>query len=174
MATDVAGVSQVPAQTEPLAAASASELPVPAPPAGLVAEPHTESLPEALTELTRVHGLPVVAAYYNVEQVVLVTTEERARVALETMAGALARRRGWRAPAGVLFSLLIVLLTASFSGRHFFLRGAEWHLIFVLACIGVFVWLVVDLARTVGSRGEEDAVEIAMKELKGGNRRWSP
>jgi hypothetical protein len=127
----------------------------------------TQGLSDALRELIGARGVPVVASYCNLDQVVVITNEERARAALESVARTARGRRGWRAPAALLLTLVVALATGTFSQRRLFLAGNGWQLIFVLAAAGSLLWLTVELVRSLRSNGAEDPVELGMKELMG-------
>ena len=77
---------------------------------------------------------------FNVSQTVVVTTEDKIRLALDSYLKDAKRRTEWIAPLGLLVAVLAALITATFN--DFILSAATWRAIFVLVGIGSFIWLV--------------------------------
>jgi hypothetical protein len=83
--------------------------------------------------------------YENTEQIVLSVTEDKLLLCLQEHERRNEHKNGWVAPAGMLITILIALVTSSF--RDFIVSGAVWHALFLLATVVCFAWLVRALLR---------------------------
>jgi len=75
----------------------------------------------------------------NVSQFVIVTTEDKVRLCLDSYEKRSQNKFKWIAPAGILLTLILSLLTAEFN--DFMFSSDTWKAIFVLLSVGAVVWL---------------------------------
>lgn len=101
---------------------------------------------------------------FNVSQSVVVTTEDKIRLALDAYLKGARRRSEWIAPLGLLVAVLATLITATFN--DLMLSADTWKAIFVLVGTGAFLWLVKAL---FGLR-EKSTVDDLIEELKASSR----
>lgn len=76
----------------------------------------------------------------NVSQFVIVTTEDKVRLCLDSYEKRSQNKFMWIAPAGIFLSLILALVTATFN--DFMFSGDTWKAIFVLLSIGAAGWLI--------------------------------
>lgn len=100
----------------------------------------------------------------NVSQRVILITEDKIRLCVESYVKKSRRETGWIAPLGILLSALATLITANF--KDFFLSASTWQAIFVLACIGAAGWLVWSLLVI----RKKVTVDDLLKEIRTGNK----
>lgn len=85
---------------------------------------------------------PVTAVHTNVDQQVIVITEDRLRLMLRDHLEVAERRREWIAPVSSLFAVVTAIVTAEFKDA-LGLSAASWRAVFVIAGIASALWLVV-------------------------------
>ena len=100
----------------------------------------------------------------NVSQSVVVTTEDKIRLALDSYLKGARRRTEWIAPLGLLVAVLTTLITATFN--NWVLSAATWKAIFVLVGIGALIWLLWALLGLRNNATVDDLID----ELKAANR----
>jgi len=103
---------------------------------------------EGLVNVSEVH--------LNVSQEVIVTTEDKIQLCLIQYLKGLEAKKGWIAPAGILATIVIVLLTSNFD--KFILEPSVWKAIFIIAGIMTFVWLIKALVISFKGKTVEDIV----------------
>jgi len=98
----------------------------------------------------------------NVEQVFIVTTEDKVRICLNRHLDRVERRRDWIAPLGVLITLVVTLVTTTF--RDLWLSKDAWQALFIFAAFGAAVWLMRALvALYTEAKTSMDSVILEMK-----------
>lgn len=80
---------------------------------------------------------------FNVSQSVVVTTEDKIRLALDSYLKGAQKRTEWIAPFGILVAIITTLVTATFNDWLF--SAATWKAVFVLVGIASFGWLISSL-----------------------------
>ncbi len=103
--------------------------------------------------------------YYNLAQEIIITTEDKLRIALMDYAKALKIKTGWVSPVTFFITLLAVLTTATF--RDWIFPSATWQAIFVLLTIGAGGWIIASLRQLRSSKFEmNDLIQQLKKESK--------
>ncbi|HLK67636.1 MAG TPA: hypothetical protein VKU19_29580 [Bryobacteraceae bacterium] len=94
----------------------------------------------------------------NVNQDIIVTTADKAKLCLIDALDRLERRRSWIAPAGIVATLFIVFPTTTF---HDFIGLSKeyWKAMFSLVTLGSLFWLIWTLFRLRSSLSVDQVVE---------------
>ena len=79
----------------------------------------------------------------NISQSVIVTTEDKVRLSIESYIKKQNRRTEWIAPFSLLVAIFAALATANF--HDFLLDAATWKAMFLITSIGSLVWLIKSL-----------------------------
>ena len=87
--------------------------------------------------------------HINLSQEVIVITEDRFRLCLQSHANRLTAKERWVAPVSLLIALGIVFPTAEF--KQFILPPATWQAIFVICTAGAAVWSAISIWRAIGT-----------------------
>ncbi len=101
----------------------------------------------------------------NLSQEVILTTEDKVNLCLLKYLKQMEKKRGWMAPAGVLITIIITLVTSDF--KDVGLEASVWSALFIIAGILSFIWLVFSIFDALKSKSIEDVVT----ELKKGSRK---
>lgn len=91
---------------------------------------------------------------------VIVTTEDKLKLALLERKGMLVGRDAWIAPFGIGISILITILTTDF--RKFLLAAPVWEAIFYIALILTIFWFIYALAK----RPKENSIDDFIQQIK--------
>lgn len=87
-------------------------------------------------------GVAVSAVHGNVEQEVIVITEDRLMLRLREHEAEIRQSRDWLTPFGLLVTIIITLVTADFKPA-LGLSKDTWAAIFVLGAVSSLVWLAI-------------------------------
>lgn len=108
--------------------------------------------------------VPIKNIYYNTEQEVIYTTEDRLRLCLITYIEKVTKKEAWLAPFGMLVTIIVTLVTSTF---HDFGFAAEtWQAIFVVLVLCSAVWLVYTLQYCKG----KVTIDTIVNEMKNLNK----
>jgi hypothetical protein len=99
--------------------------------------------------------------HINLSQEVIVITEDRFRLCLQSHADRLTAKERWVAPVSLLIALGIVFPTAEF--KQFVLPSATWQAIFVICTAGAAVWSAVSIWRAIGTDSKLDTLVREVK-----------
>ena len=101
----------------------------------------------------------------NLTQEIIVTNTDKVRLILNDHHKVIKRKIEWINPLGLFISVLTTILTAKFEQEKFGLSPQIWQSIFIVSCIGSFVWtvfLVINALRYVS----EGTVDQFIEKLK--------
>ncbi|MCI5115648.1 MAG: hypothetical protein D3921_02755 [Candidatus Electrothrix sp. AW1] len=101
---------------------------------------------------------------FNVNQSVIVTTEDKIYLSLGRYLQNEKRRVEWIAPLSLLLAIITTLVTATF--QDFILSGSTWKAIFIVTGIVAVFWLI----RSLLFLGNRSSIEDLIKEIKTGNQ----
>lgn len=104
----------------------------------------------------------------NVKQSVIVTTEDKIRLSLDSYLRSSQRHTDWVAPLSLLITIIATLVTATFNDLG--LSSATWKAIFVIAGIGSAIWLI----KALLALRNMTTIEELIDEIKTGNRNNGP
>ena len=79
----------------------------------------------------------------NLNQQVIMTTEDRLRICLIENLKKAEKKYDWIAPLGVLIAIIIAFITSSF--KNVVLSSQTWEAIFIIGGIASFIWLLMAL-----------------------------
>ena len=79
----------------------------------------------------------------NLNQQVIMTTEDRLRICLIENLKKAEKKYDWIAPLGILIAIIISFVTSSF--KDVVLSSQTWEAIFIIGGIASFIWLIVAL-----------------------------
>ena len=99
-------------------------------------EKFAEALQQKFLQTNKIHS--------NLEQVVIVTTEDKVRLCLHKSIDRLGTKREWWTPVALLVTLVLALTTAEFKDRFAF-SAAIWEAFFLLLTVASFIWTGVAL-----------------------------
>lgn len=99
----------------------------------------------------------------NLAQDIVVTTEDKIRICLMNHLNKIEKKNSWIAPAGILVTIIIALLTTTF--KNFYLSADTWVAIFIIGAGLSCVWLISCLRYIFISVKIDDVIE----ELKKGS-----
>lgn len=112
---------------------------------------------DAVGNLTQPKGV-----YVNVNEAVILTTEDKVRLCLYKHLSVVEQRRAWIAPLGILVTLLLCFVTSSF--RDWFLPRDTWRAAFIILAALCLAWLVRCLLLLRSKSSIEDIVRELKKE----------
>ena len=92
-----------------------------------------ETLQQKLYQTNTIH--------WNLEQVVIVTTEDKLRLCLQNAIDRLGAKREWWTPSALLVTLILALTTTEFKDQ-FDIPAATWLAIFLIAAAVTFLWTI--------------------------------
>ena len=93
---------------------------------------------------------------FNTDIDVIVTTEDKLKLVLSEWQHFANSRDAWIAPAGILISMLITVVTADF--RKILLEAAVWQAIFYVTLVLVFGWLLRALWKRPKNKSRDDFI----------------
>lgn len=100
-------------------------------------------------EITKLHG--------DLSQEVVIITVDKLKLILHTHINSIKERKSWIAPAGILLTIITVLVTGEFKDIIF--PRSTWTAIFVITGGLMFIWLVKALWKAWHSETVQDLVE---------------
>ncbi len=100
----------------------------------------------------------------NVDQGIIITTEDKMRIFLSERLKRMEKKMGWLTPLGIFVTIIVALVTSTF--KDIGLDSATWHAIFIITGIISFGWLVFSIKEAWQSEGLEDIID----ELKKGSQ----
>lgn len=109
-----------------------------------------------LVEVEKVH--------IKLSEEVIITTEDKVRLCLGEHLKRIEKKKGWIAPLGILMTIILTLVTASFRDALF--EAVAWKYFFIFAGVASFVWLGLAVKEAFHSEKLEDVVS----ELKKGSK----
>jgi hypothetical protein len=112
--------------------------------------------------------VPVAQTHTSVAQILISTTEDRARLALEREFRKAGDRQAWLAPGGILLTLVITLVTSEQFQDRLGLSKHTWEAIFVVAAVVVGIWLVRAAVRAWTAPTQEEMIDNVLDSLKQG------
>lgn len=113
------------------------------------------SIGSQLVEVSDVH--------LNVNQEVVITTEDKMRLCLTQHLNRMERKRAWIAPFGVFIAIITALASATFIDT--FLKADTWKAIFILSGLISFVWLLLTIKDAFIAETIDDVV-VELKKSK--------
>ena len=113
-----------------------------------------ETLQQKLYQTNTIH--------WNLEQVVIVTTEDKLRLCLQNAIDRLGAKREWWTPSALLVTLILALTTTEFKDQ-FAIPAATWHAFFLFLVIGTVLWTVVAIWKATRVKV---SVESIVSEIK--------
>ena len=81
------------------------------------------------------------AIHWNLEQVVIVTTEDKLRLCLQNAIDRLGAKRAWWTPSALLVTLTVAQTTAEFKDQ-LGVSAATWQAVFLLLALVSLIWTV--------------------------------
>lgn len=121
--------------------------------------------PESNINTGSIPGLVSVSkVHMNLSEEVIVTTEDKLRLCLTKHFEKIKRKNDWIAPLGVLLSIILTFVTATF--RDVGLEAATWTAVFLIAGILSLIWLVYTIMQALHTVRVEDIVEELKKGAK--------
>ena len=88
------------------------------------------ALQQRLSQINKIH--------WNLEQVVIITTEDKLRLCLQNAMDRLGTKREWWTPSALLATLILTLTTAEF--KDLFIPSETWLAIFLTATVVSLIW----------------------------------
>ncbi len=116
-----------------------------------------EKFAEALQKLQEANKI-----HWNLEQVVIVTTEDKLQLYLQNAIDNLGTKREWWTPVALLVTLVLTLTTADFKDQ-FAIPAATWQAFFLLLTVASFIWTGVAIWKTTRV---DVSVESILAEIK--------
>jgi hypothetical protein len=95
--------------------------------------------------------------HINVDQTVIITTEDKLELCLNKHLKKAERKTAWLAPGSIFLAVLATLLTTSF--KDFILSAEAWKAIFIIVDIATFAWFIIALCLAGNSVGVKDIIE---------------
>ncbi len=114
----------------------------------------TEELDQQLRQKNKIH--------WNLERVVIGTTEDKLRLCLHNAIDRLGTKREWRTPSALLVTLILALTTTEFKDQ-FAIPAATWHAFFLLLAVVTFFWTIKAIWKATRV---EVSVESIVSEIK--------
>ena len=102
-------------------------------------------------------GLGHSTIHVNLEQQMIITTEDRLRLHLNELLDATKYRQQWQAPAGMLITELTAVVAANFH-ETFGISGGQWENFFRTLIVGTIFWLLVVLIRGRGASSADSLI----------------
>lgn len=100
--------------------------------------------------------------HWNLEQIVIVTTEDKLRLCLQNAIGNLGTKWGWWTPLALLVTLVLALTTAEFKDQ-FAISAARWHAIFLILAAISLGWTIVAIYKAVRIKVSVDLIVAEIK-----------
>jgi hypothetical protein len=97
-------------------------------------ETFEETLHQQFRQTNKIH--------WNLEQVVIVTTEDKLRLCLHKAIDHLGTKREWRTAVALSVTLVLALTTAEFKDK-LAIPAATWHAIFLISTGASLIWAFV-------------------------------
>ena len=117
-----------------------------------------EKFAEALQKLHQANKI-----HWNLEQVVIVTTEDKLRLCLQNAIGNLGTKREWWTPVALLVTLLLTLTTAEFKDL-FAIPAAILHAFFLFLTLASLSWTIVAIWKAVRIKVSVDLIVAEIKQ----------
>lgn len=100
--------------------------------------------------------------HYNLDQDVLVVTEDRFRLRLNEYRSSLLSNRNWINPLLLLISLLLMFSTSDFHDR-FYISSNTWQAVFLIITAGSCVWLFYTIYKAATNKMSVDKFVASLK-----------
>ncbi len=100
--------------------------------------------------------------HWNLEQVVIVTTEDKLRLCLQNAIDRLDAKRKWWTPLATLLTLVLALTTTEFKDQ-FTIPAATWQAIFLILTGASLIWAVVAIWKAIRVK---ISIESIVSEIK--------
>jgi len=100
----------------------------------------------------------------NVDQEIIMITEDRAKLCLMKYLENIGKRDSWTTPFAILLTVVVTLATTSF--KQFLVSADVWQAIFLIVGGLSVLWLAISLLR----RPKAKKIEDVIKELKAATR----
>ena len=100
--------------------------------------------------------------HWNLEQVVIVTTEDKLRLCLQNAIDRLDAKWKWWTPLATLLTLVLALTTTEFKDQ-FTIPAATWQAIFLILTGASLIWAVVAIWRAIRVK---ISIESIVSEIK--------
>jgi hypothetical protein len=97
---------------------------------------------ETFEEVLQQEFLQAKKIYRNLEQVVIVTTEDKLRICLQNAIAHLGTKREWWTPVALLVTLALTLTTAEFKDQ-LAIPAATWKAFFLFLTVASLIWTIV-------------------------------
>lgn len=117
---------------------------------------------ERISEVLQQEFLKAKKIHLNLEQVVIITTEDKIRLCLHKNIDRLDVKRKWWTPSALLVSLLLALTTAEFKDQ-FTISAATWQAFFLLLAVVSLIWAVMAIWKATRVKV---SVESIVSEIK--------
>jgi hypothetical protein len=114
---------------------------------------NNDELNKKLTTPAKVHA--------NVEQEIIVTTEDKIRLCLMKHLSKVEKKGMWIAPAGILMTLIITFITADF--KVFLFPAATWAAVFIMSTLLTVIWLLYSIRFIFTSTNMDDIINELKK-----------
>lgn len=99
----------------------------------------------------------------DLNQDVIVTTEDRLKLKLIDYQGKLGKKKDWTAPLSIALTIILVLVTTKF--QDFILPKDTWYAFFIIVLIISIVWFLFSLKHAFSSITIQDLInDIKVKE----------
>lgn len=105
--------------------------------------------PPSNVEVRSVHG--------DLSQEIITITVDKLRLILFRHASTIEEKKSWIAPAGILMTIVVTLITTTF--KDYFFSQSTWQAIFIISLVLVILWFLRSLYRSIWSPSIEDLVE---------------
>ena len=93
----------------------------------------------------------------------MITTEDKIRLCMSQHAGRLAVKQAWVAPASLLVTIVLVLLTADFHDA-FSVEKASWKAVFLLTALLSLIWSVYSVYHAIKTTTSVDTIVDELKQ----------
>jgi deoxyribodipyrimidine photolyase-like uncharacterized protein len=104
----------------------------------------------------------------NVDQTVILVTEDKLRLCLERFERRRAERNAWHAPLGMFLTIITTLVTMS--PRDVVFNASVWTATYLMGAILTAIWLIRAASKAYRARRDPTAaVEGILREIRGPN-----
>jgi len=103
--------------------------------------------------------------HLNLDQDVIITTEDKIRIHLSGHINKIEKKKAWIAPLGIFLTIIIALLSAEFKSPGFLFPPDTWRAIFIISFFLSGCWL----AYTLKDARESESIDDLIKRLKTGS-----
>lgn len=100
----------------------------------------------------------------NIDQAIVMVTEDRLRLCLIDNRDCLTARREWLVPLSLLLTLLTTFVAADFT-RRFIFPPPVWEAIYAIGAFLSFVWLVVTTFKAIAS-WRDASIDVLVERIK--------